>query len=190
MRAWKRVRARTWPVPPLADPIEAERLSLHPLSQGAGDFALYRALYCDPDVMRHIAEPVAEARIAASFEASCRDSSSAAAFPSRWCVRRGGDGQGVGLLGAFHDPAGASVELGILLLPTAQFRGFAREALAAMMAGLHGRADVARYWSRHRPANRPMARVLERLGFVRDDDVEDHWRWQRPAALAGAAAAL
>lgn len=175
------MRAGTWPVPPRAEAIASAQLLLQPLRADADDFSLYRALYCDPRVMRHIAEPVAAARIAASFEASCRDSASASAFPSRWCVRRSSDGQGMGLLGAFHDQAHSSVELGIMLLPEAQACGLARAALATMMAGLHGRADVARYWSRHRPANRPMARVLERLGFVRGDDLDDHWRWHRPA---------
>ena len=68
-----------------------------------------------------------------------------------------------------------------MLLPAAQSRGLAREALSAMIARLHGRTDVGGYWSRHRPANRPMARVLERLGFVRVHDLDDDWRWQRPA---------
>lgn len=168
-------------MPPRAEAIESAQLSLRPLGAGADDLSLYRALYCDLRVMRHIAEPVAVARIAASFEASCRDSASAPTFPSRWCVRHSGDGQGVGLLGAFHDQARSCVELGIMLLPEAQARGLARDALAVMMAGLHGRADVVRYWSRHRPANRPMARVLERLGFVRGEDLDGHWRWHRPA---------
>ena len=181
MPAWMRAHARIWPVPRVVDAIATARLSLRPLVEGADDLALYRALYCDPGVMLHVAEPVPGTRVVASFEASCRDSASAPAFASRWCVRRSRDGEGVGLLGAFHDRPSSSVELGILLLPQAQGSGFAVEALAAMMATLHGSADAAWFWSRHRPANRAMARVLERLDFARGPDRDGHWRWQRPA---------
>lgn len=166
-----------------AEPFASARLRLAPLAAEAGDLALYRALYCDPGVMRHIAPPVDAAAIAGRHAAACRDSQ-AQPLPNRWSLRLPG-GDAVGLAGCFLAPATRQAELGVMLLPAAQRQGLAGEALHALMARLVSLGGVDHAWSRHAPAHRAMARVLEGCGFARGGLAGPLWRWQR--ALPGVA---
>ncbi|WP_370250367.1 GNAT family N-acetyltransferase [Nocardioides sp.] len=84
--------------------------------------------------------------------------------------------QAVGSIG-FHAPpelAGEELEVGFGLVPAARGRGFAREALLALVGaveerGLRVRASVA-------PDNRPSLRVLAACGFtdLRGSDEDGH----------------
>ncbi len=160
-----------------ADAFESARLRIAPLTQDAADFALYRALYCDPSVMRYIAEPVRAGRIAASFHAAWRESR-AQRFPNRWSLRTRADGAAAGLLGTLQASAADTVELGVMLLPERQAQGLAAEALQAMLTRLARDGGVRCAWSRHAPDNRAMAHVLARCGFEREAGIGDAWRWR------------
>jgi RimJ/RimL family protein N-acetyltransferase len=165
-----------------ADALASPRVVLWPLAALDTHRALYGAVYGEPVVMRLVAPAVPEVRMDDSFDASLQ-ASLAARLPSRWCAFDAVTGRGIGLVGSLHDPGSARVELGALLLPEAQGKGFAREALATLMAAFAPRPDVSCFWSRHHPDNGPMRSVLERLAFTRDGTLGGLHRWQRRVAV-------
>lgn len=172
--------------------VDSARLRIAPLRDALPDRALYRALYGDADVMRHIAPMVAPSQVDASFDRACRDSARQPGLPNRWTLRLRESDALVGLVGTFHAPAERALEFGVMLLPLAQRLGLAREAFEALTAWLEPREDIHVLWSRHAPDNAAMARVLERAGFCRTHGDPDHWRWSRasPRTLAKGSGAL
>lgn len=184
-----RARARTCRGLAVLEAITSARLLLRPLGSEPGHRALYGALYGDPGVMQYVAEPVPAARIEESYQASLRASQHAPDFPSRWCAQLRQDGQGVGLVGADRHPDSSSVEVGVLLLPASQGRGYAQEALSALMTALASHPEINGFWSRHHAANLRMARVLEGLRFVRTPGATVWHRWERAAEIGSAGGA-
>ena len=167
--------------------ITSPRLLLRPLA--VGDRDLYVRLYSDPVVMRHIARPRSVAEADASFGRACALQHALPhdrpAFPPRWIVELRETGQGIGLLGLIADAGSGSAETGVMLLPEAQRRGLAAEAMGALAEAAFGRGWVGALWARHAPANQAMARVLAGLGFEAEAAGEGDCRWRlEPARLA------
>lgn len=160
--------------------IATPRLLLRPL--GADDRDLYVRLYSDPLVMAHLGEPRTPPEADAGFRQSLDLQACQAEFPARWVAVLRRTGQGVGLLGLVADAASlaaeAEAEAGVLLLPEAQRRGLAGEALGALAAAAFDRGWVAVLWARHAPANQAMARVLAGLGFEAEGAVGGECRWR------------
>lgn len=156
--------------------IATPRLLLRPLA--AGDRDLYVRLYSDPRVMAHLGEPRTPVEADAGFRLSLDLQARRAEFPSRWIAVLRRTGQAIGLLGLVADAVSGAAETGILLLPEAQRRGLAGEALGALAAAAFDRGWVATLWARHAPANLAMARVLARLGFEAEGAVGGECRWR------------
>lgn len=165
-----------------ASPLEiaSPRLLLRPLA--AADRGLYVRLYSDPAVMRHVAEPRPRAEVAAGFPGVLDLQHGETAFPPRWIAALRRTGKGVGLLGLVPDPGSDSAEAGIMLLPEAQRRGLAAEALAALAGAAFERGWARSLWARHAPANQAMARVLAGLGFEPDEVGDGDCRWRLQAS--------
>lgn len=168
--------------------IMSQRLLLRPMV--AGDRDLYVRLYSDPMVMRHIATPRSVTEADASFDRACalqHDLQQSQhqdlqhdqpAFPPRWIAELRETGQGIGLLCLIADTGSSTAETGVMLLPEAQRRGLAAEALATLVRAAFERGWAA-MWARHAPANQAMARVLAGLGFEAEafgDDGDCRWR--------------
>ena len=178
----------TFPV----DPFLTRRLRLQPLTDSMADFALYRALYGNKDVMRQVAPPVPASRIGTSFGDSVRDSRAQPWIPNRWSLRSREDGGDVGVLGAFHEAHAARVELGLLLLPRLMRHGYGAEALNAMAMRLDATGAVLLLWCRHAAGNQAAVGLMQRCGFTLAGSDDACWRWEKRvgAALATAAADL
>jgi RimJ/RimL family protein N-acetyltransferase len=162
--------------------IASPRLRLRPLA--AGDRDLYARLYSDPAVMRHVTRPRPPAEVDAGFRLALDLQGSQVKFPPRWIADLRETGQGIGLLGLFADAGSGTAETGIMLLPEAQRRGLATEALRALTRAAFGRGWVRGLWARHAPANQAMARVLTGLGFEADGVSGGDCRWRlEPARL-------
>lgn len=91
----------------------------------------------------------------------------------------------VGDLG-FHAPPGAdgSVEIGYSVIPERRGRGYAGEAVGALVAWALARPEVDAVVAGCDPGNLASIRVLERAGFARRGgrDGEIRWRLEAPAA--------
>lgn len=139
------------------------RLRLRALTQR--DLALFRALYCDAATMRHIGRPLSSADARASLRATV----AATRQPDGlrfYTITERQSRRAVGLCSlrpAAWDECGA--ELGIMLLRAACGRGYAREALAALVEVGFFQLRAGAVWVQYRRANVKMARLCEAAGF-------------------------
>lgn len=153
----------------LMAPFDTARLHLRPI--GEADEALYCHLYTDPDLMQHIAPPITMEAARRSFAMALRQQSWAR---QRWILvdQAATARTGVGLLGLFLDAgeaAGRCAEIGVMLLPAWQGRGFAAEAIAAMAERVFLASHVDALWTRHAPRNALATGLMHKLRFVPED---------------------
>ena len=139
-------------------PFDTPRLHLRPLDER--DEALYCHLYTDPELMRHIAEPLAMERVQRSFRAALKQQSTER---QRWIIVEREPNLALGLLGLFV--TGDSAEMGVMLLAESQGRGFATEAMAAMRDRTFKGTQVRLLWIRQEAENEPVVGMMQRLGF-------------------------
>lgn len=138
--------------------LHTSRLILSPFT--ADDWSFFLALRQNPQVMRFMGEILPEAQIRRLFAARCAD-------PGVFVIRspQGIPWGDIGLRISAHNPHEADV--GYALLPEAQGRGIASEALRAICD--YGFADrgvkAINAWVLG--DNAASARLLERQGFVR-----------------------
>lgn len=123
---------------------------------------------CNPDVTRYYSahcDTLEEAEEHMEWIESCRRERSG----MWWAVCRQGEKNLIGACGFTHyQPATASLDIGYWLLPAEQGKGYAREALEAMLSFctecLHARRIEA--WVEK--GNKPSERLLAGLGFAKE----------------------
>ena len=152
-------------------PAETARLRLRLLR--ASDQAFYCSLYKDADTMRHIGPPLDTEHAARCFRAARSTSRRAAlqrqplrvvTFVMIENATRAPIGIGsLQLGGAQHCEA----EAGIILHRAARARGYAREALAALVARVFAAWPVDRIWAQHSVHHSLAGRVIGSVGFAR-----------------------
>ena len=148
---------------------------------GAGDEALYCALYCDEGVMRHIGSPLSEVAARRAFAATLRINASCSWVPSYWAIVERQSSARIGLAGLVCGASKEDAELGILILPGWQGRGYAKDALSMLMGQACSATSLNRLHARHAAANGAMFRVMTQLGFARKFTAEEtplalHWQ--------------
>jgi RimJ/RimL family protein N-acetyltransferase len=137
---------------------ETPRLRMRPLDES--DQGIYCALYTDPALMRFIAAPLEAERARRSFHAAL---GMQAPRPQRWIVteKAGGD---VGLLGLIG--TGDRPEIGVMLLASAQGRGYGTEAMAGMVAHAFAAYDLQAVCAHQAVVDNPtVVRLMTRLRF-------------------------
>ena len=131
-----------------------------------GDEPLYAALYTDARVMAWIAPPGGASELQRRFSTACRENAVPMPLRRHWVVhdRSGG---AVGLLALLQDEAGSGdAEIGVMLLPAAQGRGFAREVVGALVALVFSACPgIDRVWARHRVDQAAAAAFMRPVGF-------------------------
>lgn len=158
------------------DRIDTPRLRLRVM--GEGDEGLYCRLYTDPQVMHHIARPLAMDVARRSFQVAREQAIERPMRRPWWVIHEAASMADVGVVGLVREDAVA--EMGIVLLPHAQRRGIAREAMSAVATYAMETGLVTQLWLRHAPHNLAMAAVASRLGLTREDDGPgpDSCRWR------------
>ncbi len=130
----------------------------------AGALFAYRS---QPQVSRYQDWVPADTQEAAEFVA--RLSATEFATPGHWsqlALLLRDSGELVGDCGLhFLEPAGAQVAIGISLDPQHHAKGFATEALSAVLGYLFGQLERHRVFASVDPRNEASARLLRRLGF-------------------------
>ncbi|HEY5613788.1 MAG TPA: GNAT family N-acetyltransferase [Lysobacter sp.] len=173
---------------------ETPHLRLRPLK--SGDEALYRQLYTDPEVMRHIGAPMTVEAARRSFRIACRVATRDGASAERWVVLELGSPAAIGLLGLIPGESGADeAEIGLMLLAERQRRSVAVAVIGAVADRLfhplgEDAFDFQALQTRHAPANVAAMRLMSRLGFLRQpscglDQTEVRWRMPRDRWNAG-----
>lgn len=158
--------------------LDTPRLRLRPLAPG--DEALFLALYGDAETMRHVMAPPGDHVLRRSFAASLACNEETPARRRFWLLADRRDGQARGLLGL--DLAGGG-EVGAVLAPADQGRGYATEAIAALADHAFGELGLEQLHTRHDAGHALAAGLMARLGFEPVDrrDAARGWTWRLTA---------
>lgn len=142
--------------------LETPRLHLRPLD--AGDEALYVRLYSAPECL-------APGGVSQSPDAAARGFRSAVAAQASgrlfWTMHERTLGHAIGLLGLDRDDAGSG-EVGAMIVPERQGRGYATEAIAALADHAFGTLGLQRLHTRHATGHGLAHGLMQGLGFQPD----------------------
>ncbi len=188
---------------PLPTPtLNTARLRLRPFARADAD-ALF-ALHSDPVVLRYWdAPPWVERARADRFIATCQQIAQEGSG-ARLAMDRRADAAFVGWCGlTSYDPNHRSASLGYCLTEAAWGVGYATEAARALLEWAFDSLELNRVQAEADTRNAASARVLEKLGFVREGtlredcvvngDVSDSWvygllrrEWRPSVDVSGA----
>jgi RimJ/RimL family protein N-acetyltransferase len=150
--------------------IETHRLRLRRLRPS--DEADLIALDSDPEVMRYVGSPPG-VRSAEETAERARQRIRADDGPlGFWRVESRADGTFYGLGALIRMPTGDDVELAYRLMRRAWDMGIATEAGTALVQHAFGAAGLSRLVAVTYPDNRASQRVLEKLGFARNGELD------------------
>jgi ribosomal-protein-alanine N-acetyltransferase len=186
--------------------LQTARLQLRPFASADAD-ALF-ALHSNARVLRYWDSPPWSVRARAErFIAKCQQIAEEGTG-ARLAVDRGSDGAFLGWCGLTrYDPDYRSASLGYCLTEAAWGLGYATEAAGALLQWAFDSLDLNRVQAEADTRNAASARVLEKLGFVRegtlredcivDGVVSDSWvygllrrEWRPPSPRHSPASAL
>ncbi len=164
--------------------LRTPRLQLRPVQPE--DAAALFEVYSDPDVMRFWSSPPwtrreqAEEQIRADIAAVGAGTAVRLAVllraESGGDVVPGGAGRPVGTVSLFHlDPGNRRAEIGYILHRSAWGRGYAQEAVRAVIRCGFEVLGLNRWEADIDPRNEASGRVLERLGFRREGLLRQRW---------------
>lgn len=156
--------------------LDTERLLLRALQQR--DVADLFALFGDPEVMRYWSQPPMQALAEAEAMWVAATEAFAATESFRWALQSRSDDRMIGTCSLFHlDAPNGRAEIGYALQRRYWGQGLMQEALRAVIGyafdpdGL----DLGRLEADLDPRNRASARLLERMGFLREGLLRERW---------------
>mgnify|MGYP001438277321 CR=1 FL=1 len=160
--------------------LQSKRLSIAPLS--ASDLAFYVDLYSDAQTMACIGQPLSTMAAERSFVVALRCNQMLTARRQTWILSNP-EGFKIGILaliGGLADMRLETAEVGAMIIPAQQNRGYAAEAIATLAAHAFANLGVCRLVTRHSPANQLANGLMCKLGFERlpDGAGPQSTRWQ------------
>jgi len=161
---------------PTLTPIEllTPRLKLRWLNESDADD--YFAVFSDPQVMRYLGRPVWTDRAQALDQIAKMLANQANGTGLRMAIELRETGRLIGDACLFHfDDANRRCETGYSLASQHWGRGYASEALEALLGYGFDTLDLNRVEADIDPANAASGRVLEKLGFRREGYMPERW---------------
>lgn len=151
-------------------------LRLPPLARSHAD--LFCALHTCPRVMTHIGAPLSPGAARERFERALRHQSAANGILRMRAVQDRGSGEPYGI-GALKRTA-STIELGLMLLPSAWRHWIARQAVPALVeeAFMQSDAQAVDVECRSGVNARAAGRIVRALGFERIESGSDTVRWR------------
>jgi RimJ/RimL family protein N-acetyltransferase len=144
--------------------LHTPRLHLRTLSRA--DERLYCSLYTDAGVMRHVTEPLTPEAAQRAFQAVLRQMAVVPAQSCYWILAPRAGGDDFGVMALVPDHGGAeSAEVGVLLVGSAECRGYATESIAALADAVFAGPAQQRLWTRHARDNAAVVALMHKLGF-------------------------
>lgn len=148
---------------------DTARLHVRRLSEA--DEAVYCGLYTDADTMRHIAEPLSQERAARAFRKAMKRSGKQCAGPSVFVMLENVTQRAIGLCGFQPLDTGLRrIEIGMMLLPEARAKGYATEALAALVTVAFSTFPIDSVWVQYSREHTVAERLVISVGFNRCAD--------------------
>jgi ribosomal-protein-alanine N-acetyltransferase len=162
-------------MPSLSDvTLQTERLTLRPLVFADAD-AIF-AMRADPVVQRYGSHPPWTDRQAALDWLDRNARGTAKGEHAQFAIERRSDGVVVGTCTLYDLNAQCRrAEVGYALALSAWGKGYANEAVSAMLDWGFDELDLNRVEADIDPRNEPSARALERLGFTREGHLRERW---------------
>jgi ribosomal-protein-alanine N-acetyltransferase len=149
----------------VSDVIRTLRLDLTSVTEE--DFECVRQLRTDVKVREYLGGPATDEKIRAAFSVMMESG----ALP-RWIVRSRPDCRFIGLVALGHHCDGCDVEVSYELLPDSWGKGYATEAVRAVLGHALTELALPRVIAETQTANAPSRRLLERLGMSLERTVE------------------
>jgi RimJ/RimL family protein N-acetyltransferase len=146
-------------------PTQTPRLRLRILR--ASDLAFYCALYAEADTMRHIGPPVDEATAVRRFRAARAALRRTPARLTTFVIADRTTRAPLGIGSLAFAAEQRDVEAGIILHGAARARGYAREALAALVERVFAVCPVDRVRALHSVDHSVAGRTIGSVGFER-----------------------
>ncbi|TVP14233.1 GNAT family N-acetyltransferase [Shewanella sp. KCT] len=148
----------------------SQRLTMRPIDES--DKALYRRLYCDERVMRHICQPFTHAEADKAFETSIKATLKALQHPDTppsymlWVIVEKASGHTTGVIGLNWDQTQRELaEIGIMMLPKAQGKLLADEAVIALIKHSKKTLQLSEIKACFSIKNLATKRIVKKLGF-------------------------
>jgi RimJ/RimL family protein N-acetyltransferase len=154
--------------------LQTARLALRPLAPRDVDAVF--ALRSDPVVQRYGSHPPwTERQLAVDYlERDARGM--AEGKHAQFAIERRDDGAVIGTCALYDLSAQCRrADVGYVLRPSEWGRGYANEAVTALLDWGFDRLDLNRVEADVDPRNAPSARALERLGFTREGHLRERW---------------
>lgn len=161
--------------------LRSERLLIAPLV--AADLGFYVSLYTDAATMTWIGTPMTPAAAARSLAVAVRCHTQTPLRRHSWTLTDTQRGLQVGLLALIRDAADLAAdaaEVGAIIPPPQQNRGYAAEAISALAAHAFADLGIRQLVTRHSAANLLAFGLMRKLGFERlaDGEGPQPRRWQ------------
>ncbi len=136
------------------------------------DLDFFARIYADPQVMRYLGD-------GSTFDRPTSWRGIATALGhwqlrgyGQWVVTLKATGEAIGRSGLYNPEGWPGLEVGYVIAPEHQGRGYATEAAAASLRYARDAVGAERVISLIYHDNRPSQRVAQKLGGVRQDDVQ------------------
>lgn len=145
---------------------KTKRLSMRPLHPEDQDF--YCRCYNDPELMRHIAEPLSKEAALRSFKAALRMNADSQIKRRTWLMRTTDSNTNVGLLALTctnNSRKEIEGEIGSIILTSFQNTGYAAEAISQLVNVAFEYCACTVLRTHHSAINLAANGLMEKLGF-------------------------
>lgn len=150
-------------------PVETARLRMRPIS--VADEPLFAQLYTDEETMRFIGAPLSAERAAASFRAALAGMERSPIERLFLTVSEKSSLRDVGICSLQNcDLQRRSVQAGVMFVPSARARGYAKEAFVGLIQRAFDELPVDRLWVQFSDEHVAVQRGVISVGFTRSRD--------------------
>ncbi len=155
--------------------LESERLRMTQVVEA--DWELFHRLHTTGEVMRYVSDPLPEEEIRARFDVRLPPWSREQPHWLCLAMREKASGAAVGVMGLRSEwMPFQQAEVGFLLLPEFQGRGYASESLERIISYAFGECGFHKLKAVVTGGNEPSCKVIERAGFRREGVIRHNFR--------------
>ena len=155
--------------------LESERLLLRAVDDGDVEEVL--ALRSNPETMKYVPRPLAKTKEDAYVHIRTIKEKISNNSGINWAITIKGNNQLIGIIGHYKlQPENYRAEIGYMLSPEYKSKGYATEAIKAVVAYGFEQMNLHSIEAIIDPANSASERVLQKCGFVKEAHfIENEW---------------
>lgn len=155
--------------------LETERLILTPIKEE--DWPLFKTLHQSADVMRYVTDNLSEDNIRSRFDARLRDWEPRCNDWLTLTIKLKETGEKLGVTGFYAEwEPYQQAELGFLLSPEFQGKGYAKESTIALLDYIFEEQTYHKAVATVTEGNAPSAKLLQSLGFQLEGTIRDNFK--------------